>query len=80
MEEKTMTVEEALKLVASTLGEINVPINLKRQIADPVSSCLDILNACLDSIANKESEDKPIDLGDMNEVLKEEDESDEADA
>ena len=78
MEEAKMTVLDALKTAADILGKISVPVSMKRQIADPICESLDYLNACID--ATSKPKEEVIDLGDIEEALKEEEKTDEADA
>ena len=78
MEEAKMTVIDALKTAADILGNINVPISMKRQIADPICESLDYINACIN--ATSKPKEEVIDLGDIEEALKEEEKTDETDA
>lgn len=78
MEDNKMTVLDALKTAVSILENISVPVALRRQIADPICESLDYINACID--ATSKPKEEQIDLGDMDEALKEEEGTNEADA
>lgn len=78
MEDNKMTVLDALKTAANILENISVPVALRRQISDPICESLDYINACID--ATSKPREEPIDLGNMDEVLKEEGKTDETNA
>ena len=55
MEEKRLTIQEVLEMVATNLSAISVPVGFHDQIAVPIVQAVGNIRACLGAIANQEA-------------------------